>query len=180
MAILSELSKKYAQAFINVFLTRVSKDDLLNFENFYNDIKKSKIVLFYIQTLSYIDKDSYNKVYSIFLKFISKYNLDSSFYILISLLIDSKRLSILPDVLYYLIYYCKFKLNLEYFTLVSAYPLNIKQVNAIKRFIIKNINKDIEIEEKVDNSLIAGFKIYSDNFLWQYCISDQIKRLKTN
>jgi ATP synthase F1 delta subunit len=178
MVILSDLSKKYSRSYLNLFINDFSKNDLDNLSKLYNNLRLNRRSLFYLQTLYFIDKSSFGNIYSIFINFISSFNIDKSLNKLIDLLISDKRLAILPEVLYYIIFYLKRRLNLEYFKLKSAYPLSDNQVEGIKKFIKRNIPQNIEISKEIDNSLIAGFIIYSDNFLWQYCVINQIKRLK--
>lgn len=168
------IAKKYAQAFINIFKKKLVFDDLKKLESFSEYLRKNRNIFVYAK-LSLIDISVKKEVFD---KLLSSFNLGDFFSDLVNLLIKHNRISLLPEVLDNIIKIYKNDNNIMEFNVISSDKLTENRLNLIKTFLSNKTQKDIIIKEKIDPNLIAGLKIYSDEFEWQNSIRHQLNLLE--
>lgn len=59
----------------------------------------------------------------------------------------------------------------------SVHPLSKETVNAIDKYLQKNLNKTVSIEEKIDSNLLGGLKIKYQDQVLDLSIKQQINNL---
>lgn len=170
-----ELSRKYAQAFINIFIDKLSFDTLDNLNNFIVFLKENRKFSFYL-SLSTIDNNIKHDILS---KVIENMGLPKEFNKLTKLLLKDKRIFILDSVIFYIRELLKSKLNILEFKIITPRetPKNFND-NLLKFLSSKLSNKKILYNNYIDKSLIAGVKAYSTNYLWEHSIKQQLRSLK--
>lgn len=169
------LSKKYAQAFINLYFNQLSLDLVYNLEGFieYLDNNKEAFVIIKIPIFKEIKKKE------IFSQLLKKFNLIPIFQKIIDLLMEDNRLILLSSTLSFIAKIYKEKLNIVDFHIVSSHKLTKDQVNDIMLFLKSQTGKIINYTLEVDNRLIAGLKIYSDNLGFEKSIRNQLSLLNS-
>ena len=63
-------------------------------------------------------------------------------------------------------------------TIVTPLPLEIVEKVKISKYLKHKFNKDIDIEEIIDESMIAGFKIYIQNKVFDLSVGTALKKIK--
>lgn len=74
----------------------------------------------------------------------------------------------------------KFRQGVIDVDLVSAIKLDAKVIDSISNFVKKNHSKEAVINEKIDESLIAGLKLKIGNTILDGSIYSKIQKLKNN
>lgn len=99
---------------------------------------------------------------------------------LISLLVENKRLVLLPDI--YQVYQNLLaeSQGIEEIEAISAFPLNDEQVLQLKKALEKRLNCSVKLATRTDEALIGGVLIRNQNKNWamDYSVKEQLNRLK--
>ncbi len=167
------LSHKYAQAFINVFIEQLNYEDIDKIYSWLNFFKTRDYLMFYLRLPTIKDDEKYKAL----IKTREHYHLKDSFDKLIKLLLEHKRIVLLPQVLRSIIEIYKCCLNIVEFTFSSAQDLTEEDYKLFKSFLENKTSKAIRAHTKIDKNLIAGVKLYSDQLLWEYSIKKYIDSL---
>lgn len=62
----------------------------------------------------------------------------------------------------------------------TAVPLTDEQVAAIHEFLHEKTGKKIILIMVIDSSLLAGIRLQSETFLWEYSIGRQLQALRAS
>lgn len=164
------LSHKYAQAFVNIFKEKLEYQDIERLYEWRNFFKTHDHLMFYLKLSTITDAVKITAL----IKTRSHYKLESSFDKLIKLLLESKRISLLPQVLKFISDAYEKYLNIIEFTFASAHELGDSEKDTFRKFLEAKVGKTIIAKAVVDKSLIAGVKLYSNELLWEYSIKKYI------
>ena len=63
-------------------------------------------------------------------------------------------------------------------SIVTPLPLEVVEKVKITKYLKQKFNKDIQVEEIIDESMIAGFKIYIQNKVFDLSVVSALKKLK--
>ncbi len=170
----SMIAKKYAQAFLGVFIDTLSLEDMRTMQAAQQFLARHKRALFFL-TLPIIDRavkrDS-------LISLVDKFGLPASIKKLIDLLLVHKRTFLLRDILGAIITEYQRRYGIVSCTITSSHSLSQRNVEMIKGFLAQETGCDIIYEYKVDNRLIAGIRVQSDTFLWEYSIAKQLHDMR--
>lgn len=97
----------------------------------------------------------------------------------ISLLIKNKREQHLPSICRCYQNLHKEKSGIQEGSILTAIPLEKKYKEEINQLIRRKFNVDIDLEEKVDPSIIGGFVLRIEDQQIDASISSQLKKIKT-
>ena len=165
----SILSRKYATAFLNLFIDKLSLAD-------YNTIVRTAAFLqeeprlvsyFKLPRVDVVKK----KVITVLFK---EFKLPSILKKLTDLLMRDQRLFLLGQVLKSMEQLYRQRKEIMAFEVSSSYKLTEKQLETITDLLVTKTGKRIEYEYEVDNALIAGIRLQSDTLLWEYSIARQL------
>ncbi len=93
------------------------------------------------------------------------------------LVLKKNRQEFIVDILDYFILKVNAKNNLVEADLFVADEIDAAYIEKIRKTLEKKVNKEVKIETKVDESLIAGFKIKMDNTMFDRSVASRIKNL---
>lgn len=165
------LSKKYARAFISLFSSILTLDELDRAKRLSDFIKERKEALFYIQ-ISVLDS---NAVKEAFFKLLNQFKLNEAFIQLINILELHRRLFLLPMILNSIVTISKDRANIAEFIIESSHSLSESQIKILTDFLVEATGKKIIYSTKINRELIAGVKIYSDRFGWEHSVQKQLE-----
>ena len=168
------VARKYAQAFLNVFADTISQDDFEHIEAAALFFKKQPSLLFFLKWPALgvaVKVEALNKV-------LQKFGLPDSFNKLVDLLAQDKRTFLIAEVLSQISKQYKKSHKLGVFNISSAHQLNEQELTTIKEFLAKLTGLDIIYNYTIDKKLIAGIRLQSDTYLWEYSIANQLNQLK--
>lgn len=168
------IAKKYATAYLNVYEEELTKKDIQALFSAYLFLKANHSFISLLCVVSF-DK---TKTAQIFHDFVGGFGLPKSLNLLISLLVKHKRICYLKEVLQDI--YCLYKLrkNILDLEIKTADVIDADTVKAFEMFFAQESGKTVESNVIVDHSLIAGVRLQSDFFLWEYSVASRLRALR--
>lgn len=97
---------------------------------------------------------------------------------LLCLLVDKGRGRYLPETLSAFMTYCNEELNIQEVTVWSARPLTDEEERTIASAIGAKLGKEVEIANRIDESLIAGTRILVGDRMYDSSLKARVKSLK--
>ncbi len=94
------------------------------------------------------------------------------------LLVDSGRGSHLPEILDGFISYCNDELNIQEVMVYSARPLSDEESGKLKDAIGAKLGKEVEITNRIDESLLAGTRIFINDRVYDSSLKARVRSLK--
>lgn len=171
----SDLAKKYAQAYLNLFSDQYTFQDICNLWRVAQFLSEHHSLLFYV-SLPMIEQ--YDKQRFIDL-FFEKFHLFDSLKNLCYLLLKNKHIFLLIDVLQQIYLLYKQKYNICELKIKSSSDLTDAAIHDIKQFFITLSGlSNVVVRYSIDQSLIAGIRLQSETYLWDYSIAQQLNKLK--
>jgi F0F1-type ATP synthase delta subunit len=184
----STLARRYAQAFLSVYgeqITAHACERLLLFKSFL----VANRALIYLFTIPSIDQKTKERGLSFLAE---KFELPPSFYSLMVLLLLSRRISLLPQVLCSLVVLYKRENGIQSFSIHSSHELSQQDLEQLRDFLTQQIadkqaayreinhEKNIEVacSYKQDKNLIAGIRMQSETYLWEHSIAQQLRAIE--
>ena len=168
------IAKKYAQAFIAVFPKSFVFSDIRKIETTQKFLQTHKRTLFFLQLPQFDQKRRISMVADL----VDYFSLPQDFATIILLLIEHNRSFYIPDVLRWITQLYKDHLNTMEFSIQTVQTINEIQIESIKKFIGHLINKKVIGIPSIDTTLIAGLRLQSNHYLWEYSVRKQIKALQ--
>lgn len=167
-------SSKYAKAFINIFKDQMDLKDLNKLEALKDYLEKNREIFVYFN-ISLIDEsikiEAFNKLLNLF-------DLNIIYSNISNLLIKNNRISLIIYILKDIINIYKEINNIIEFNLITSNKLSQDRIDLIENFLKNKTGKKIILKEKIDKSLIAGIKIYSQELEWQFSVRNNLNALK--
>ncbi|MDR3551351.1 MAG: ATP synthase F1 subunit delta [Candidatus Babeliales bacterium] len=170
----SVITKKYANAFLNVFIDQISSQTMQQVCLLGDFLVSNHLLLSFLQwpVLSSEVKIKALK------ELMHKFSLGSPFERLIILLADQKRSYLIGDVLKHICALYAERKNILNFTIESSHDLTADECLVIAQFLANITGASIIYDYKVNKNLIAGIRLQSDTYLWQYSIRTQLDTMK--
>ncbi|MDR3646276.1 MAG: ATP synthase F1 subunit delta [Candidatus Babeliales bacterium] len=170
----SIIAKRYAVAYLNLSLEKLDNEDLLKIRGAYDFLLNNRQA-FFLLTLPNISLSDKTYLIDVFLK---KFNLSIYLKDLFLLLVEQNRIYLVKDVLKAIITIYQVRRNIMIFDISSSDSLDKNDIDVISKFLYKNTKNEILPLYKIDKSLIAGIKLQSGSFLWEYSIKKQLASTK--
>lgn len=167
------IAQKYAKAFMTVFPKSYTCTNMGKITIAQQFLQTHKQTLLFLQ-LPQFDQE---RKQSMVADLISHFSLPHQLSAIMLLLITHNRSFYIPDVLLCINQLYQKQTNSIKFSLKSAQTLNEKQIESIKQFLGQLLNKNIIATSSIDESLIAGLRLQSNDYLWEYSVRKHIKSL---
>jgi ATP synthase F1 delta subunit len=169
------IAKKYAQAFISVFPKAFGFNDVKKIEAAQFFLQTHKRTLFFLQ-LPQFDQE---RKKSMVADLIDYFSLPHDFATIMLLLIEHNRSFYIPETLSWITQLYKEQINCMEFSIKTAHETDGNQIETMKQFLSSlTNNKKIIGTPSLDKSLIAGIRLQSNEYLWEYSIRKQIRALQ--
>jgi len=168
------IARKYAKAFLNLFIDEISLDDfqsIKNLERFFQDHKTS---LYFLS----IPNIKTEKKISLLMELLEKFKLLELLEPLIMLLAEQKRLFLINETLHQIRMLYKERKNIMMFNITSSHDVDASDLDIIEKFLAFKTGKAIMSNYKTDKCLIAGIRMQSNTLLWEYSIHKQCETLR--
>lgn len=170
----SKLAKKYARAFLNVYPQECTPQLLQKVEAFIAFLTATPLYL----TMLSLPSIELSQKQSVVAQTVATFHLQPCTQSLLFLLLQQKRIELLPKILQKILFLAKQERDEESFTITSSHPLTGEEKNTVINFIKKHILKKIITTFTTDTSLISGIQIKSDTLLWERSIAKQLRNIK--
>ena len=164
---------KYAQAFFAVYGDTVTDALIGNIYNAVQFLANHRRALFLFK-VPVIDRSI--KIDALE-EFCDRFTMNEPIKKLLTLLLDERRSSDFIRVLQYIIALYRKKNNMVAITVASSYALTDEQRSTIEAFLAQRIVGEKSYTYAIDQALIAGVRVYSDNFLWEVSVAKQLRDL---
>ena len=168
------IAKKYAKAFLNLFIDDISLDAYNHIVVLEKFLKERREAITFL-SLPHIKKSAKKELLD---NVINRFKLPSPFKRLITILIESKRIFLLPLILHYMAIIYRQRKGILAFIVKSSAPLTAPAIKIVKEFLEGKTDKEILTIPGVDDSLIAGIRLESYEYLWEYSIAKKLRMLK--
>ena len=168
------IAKKYAVAFLNVFYSEISNNNLEKWIKLKKFLYKNKLFYVYLRipSISYFTKQK------VLVRVAQALELGKPITKMMLLLLDHGRIELLDLVLDKIIALYRKKINVREFKVSSSHDITDDEKKAIIEFIKSISNSGVLAEFVTDESLIAGLRIKSLTFLWERSIAKQLRSVK--
>lgn len=166
------ISKRYAQAFLNLFTLERSVLDKLQKTIEFLDQHQSVFSLLKVPLLEARIKKEALEYY-----LVKRFDLPDSFKKLIELLVIQKRTYLIDDVLRNIKLLYQDQQGIETFTISTSIPLEGHDLEIIQKFLAVHTHHTIICKTIIDKQLIAGMKMQSANHLWEYSVRQQLANI---
>jgi ATP synthase F1 delta subunit len=168
------VAKKYATAYLNVYEDELTGADVHAMLVAYTFFKSHHEFMHLLCAVS-IDKA---ETILVFTKLINDFALPKSLNMLMVLLVKHKRVCYLKEVLQDI--YCLYKMrkNILELEIKTADSIDAHTAQAFQMFFAQESGKKIESKVSVDRSLIAGVRLQSEFFLWEYSVASRVRALR--
>ena len=168
------IAKKYAQAFITVFPKSFTFNDIKKIEVARDFLQTHKRTLFFLQ----LPQFNQNRRRSMVADLVDYFSLPHDFAVIIMLLIYHNRSFYIPDVLRWITQLYKDRLNCIEFSIQTAQEIDDQYVELIKKFLSHLTHKKIIGTPLINTQLIAGLRLQSNEYRWEYSIRKHIKAVQ--
>ncbi len=169
------LAYKYAFAYLNQYREHINPSMLDTIKNVATKLHKKKSLLSFTSILEG-DKEALG---SLLCSYVANEGLDQPpWKSLILLLVDHKRVPMLPVILQAIILLYQKEEGLTPCTVSSSVSLNDSQKQKIETFIRKKIAKKGTITYDISKKLIAGLRVMTREVLWEHSVNKKLQRLR--
>jgi ATP synthase F1 delta subunit len=165
-----DLAKKYGKAFVNLYDHIITEQEYDAIMDLGKQLKKMEPMLIFLS----IQGIAYNKKYSELKKILAASYFDQ----LICMLIKSNRVILLPEVLMQIAYEYYRRHSIIVCAIVSTCSLTLSEIDAIIKFLTVQVKSTIKYECFIDPKLIAGIRVYSQQFIWEYSIRKELQQIE--
>lgn len=166
------IDKNYAEAIFSLLkdknLLEKSYEDIKSIKEYFNDDELIKVLSSY-----FIDLDSKYKVIDNIFKNYDKTLIDS-----IKLIIKKHRINKINTILSELITLMNQEFNYLEGIIFSVDKMDEKDIDRIEESLSKKYNQKVSLVNKIDSSLIGGFKILIENNLYDYSIINSLNEMR--
>ena len=97
---------------------------------------------------------------------------------LLFLLVDNGRGHYLPEILDGFVSYCNEELGIQEVMVYSARPLTDDEADKIKDAVGSKLGKSVEITNRIDESLIAGTRIFINGRVYDSSLKARVRSLR--
>lgn len=170
----SDIAKKYAQAYLNVCGQEHTYQDFCSMWRAAQFLSEHHSLLFYL-SLSMINEIDKKRFIDLFFE---KFHLFPSLKQLFYLLLKNKHINLAADTLRDIYALYKIQHNIVDLQVTSAGDLSEKQIEEIRNFFIQRSGQKPFIHHHVNPSLIAGIRLQTETYLWEYSIAQHLRKLK--
>jgi F-type H+-transporting ATPase subunit delta len=173
-----KLAKKYAQAFVNLYHDRLTKQSLPRLNMLYDFCKTNK-KFFTLINLSSLDDETKKSALNHIAQILK---LEPFILHMLHVLLEHKRIHLLKNVLKSIDNIYKDGEGIITFDVITSHKLNDQHKESLTHFIKSTVEENITINIRfsIDHRLISGIKIKSDTLYWEYSLTQQLKTIKQN
>jgi len=168
------LAKKYAAAFLNVFIDEVPLEHFKQVCALATFLHDHRHFLFFLTVPALDDAVKQQAILNI----VASFKLGEPFRKLVMVLAADKRLFLLHRVFSALCSLYKKRKGIEVFTIATSHTLEEEERAYVVKFLATITGKTVMCKDVIDASLIAGIRLQSDAYLWEYSVRKQLEVAK--
>lgn len=158
------ISKKYAQAFLDLFIDQLSRDDIAIVERISIFLNDHQRILFFFK----ISVISDEKKRSLVSQWLTHEKAPQPLFTLIDLLINHKRLSLVGYVLQFIVALYKERKGIMGLVVTTSHYVSAEEKKVVQNFAAHQLpEKKLEYSYTIDPTLLLGIVLQSDTVRWE-------------
>lgn len=168
------LARLYAQAFEQVFTTQLSDAVVQQLWQAVKVLTAQSSVSFYLglTVISDVEKEK------ALATFFTGYGCAALLAPLLKLLAEHKRLFLIGEVVEQIIAVYQERHGIVEAQLKTAQPLSAEQQRFIEQYLCTSTAKKVRLTQEIDQTLIAGIRVESAQWLWEYSVAQQLRAIR--
>ncbi|HSW75559.1 MAG TPA: F0F1 ATP synthase subunit delta [Candidatus Saccharimonadales bacterium] len=170
----SLVAKQYAKAYLLEFENLLTLADIENMKSAVRFFRRHHNFMSLVSLMTKIHERKHVMIDEIF----SHFSLHSSLKKLVTILLRHKRLLYFAQVLQDICSLFEMRSGVLHVTIQTATPLTESEIAKFESFFAKLSGKRIISQVHIDPSLIAGVRMQSDIYLWEYSIAARLRHLR--
>lgn len=170
----SLVAKKYAKAYLNIYEKSLNLSDVQAIGQFALFLKKHKNIMLLVCSAG-VTADEKLAIVS---KLLDHCKVTAVLKKLVDLLLAKNELCLLDKILQDISCLYKKRNNIIDLAVMSAQELEQDELEKFKSFFQDQSGKKLITSKQVNPELIAGVRLLSDTFLWDYSIASRLKALR--
>ena len=170
------LSRRYAQAYLGVSYHLLVPDHVAAFESAHVFFKEHQTACF-LMDLTLLSPEVKEKA---LIDLIERFKLPSSCYALMCLVIAHHRTSLLAPMFHQLADLYQKRAGIITFLVQSSVPLSEQEKTLIENFLKEQVSVRVYCSYELNPELIAGVRIFNEQYLWEYSAQAQLRALYTS
>ncbi len=167
------LARRYARAMLNIFGNQCTRELCERLNSLAQYLHEHK-GLVQLMGMTYFDDQLQKRVRSILYE---DYGMPQWIESLFVQLIEKRRLYLIIDILRYMVRYYLQASGITLFYITSAIHLTEEQKNECVVLLESLVQAKVICLYEIDEALIAGIRMQSENLLWEHSIKQQLHRL---
>ena len=174
MVTVDEISKKYAQAFLNLYYEKLDDRCIQAFvalDSFFKSNKKVAVYLNMPTIPGAVKREALTRMFS-------SLDICNNIKILINVLLEHRRIEAFGNVVHHIIRQYRVRRNIQEFRVITSHELSDDAKKRVIRFLEKKTGGLIIASFECDSSLIAGMRICGDYILWEHSVARQLRNVK--
>lgn len=168
-----DVADKYAVAFLNVYGNKLTLADVKNIDQAARFLAGQRRALLLLQVPLIARSIKLQGLRELSYKFA----LIAPINTLVAMLLDHKRAYLLAAVMKAIVYRYEKQHYIHTIIIKSAMKLPERYQHDIVQFIDRQVSGTKQYQYEIDTTLIAGVRIQSDTFLWEYSIDKKLREL---
>ena len=165
------IARKYAQAFFAVYEDTITRDLISRIDEAaqFMMTHRRALFLFKVPVIDRSVKEAGLK------ELCERFQLGDPIKKLLIMLLNDKRAMLIAEVLEAVTGLYRERNKMVSITVASSYPLADDQRVQLEAFIARHVAGEKTYTYTIDPALIAGIRVYSDTFLWEFSIAQQLR-----
>jgi len=170
------LARRYAQAYLGVSYHLLEPDHVAAFEAVHVFFKEHQPACF-LMDLTLLSPVVKKKA---LMDLIDRFKLPSSCYALMCLVIAHHRASLLAPMFHQLADLYQKQAGIMTFSVQSSVLLSEQEKTCIENFLQEQVPAKVRCSYELNPELIAGVRIFNEQYLWEYSAQAQLRALYTS
>lgn len=167
------VARKYAQAFLTIFAHEIMLDDIKKLAETEQYLRTNKKIL----SLLSIPVANEKTQQAMIEKIVTHFSLKNCFTNLFLLILSRHHSHLIPHVLWYINQLYKKQHDTIDCLITSSHDLTQTTIDSITRFFKDITGKNVIYYHTIDKKLIAGIRLQSPEYLWEYSVHKQIQSI---
>jgi ATP synthase F1 delta subunit len=169
------VARKYACAFLNLYFDAMSEDHISAFVDFYNFLRLNRGILHYLNLPGLTEEAWQDFLKRLYLQFA----LPKQFIRLMKVLLDGRRVGILPVVVQSVLQEFWRRKHVIHFAVVSSHELTGEEQSRVIAFLTKKTGAaSIVATFDVDAALICGIVMKSETYMFEHSVARELKKFE--
>jgi F-type H+-transporting ATPase subunit delta len=170
------LSRTYAHAFEDLFTTQLSEEVIQRLKKAAQVLEQQRSLPFYLSLTIISDAQKEKALRGFFDAFGCAELIEP----LLLLLAKSKRLFLISEIVRQIVEVYMDRRGIVEAQLKTAQPLTVEEQQFFEQYLCLRTSKKVRLTQEIDSALIAGVRVESATWLWEYSVAQQLRMIRAS